>query len=191
MDWDAKEYRRVRARLQSFNGELLLPCWVQEITDKHVFLQTDNAGTLAAGQKVFVTIDGESSAMLLATVEKVEAVKSKTIVRAKIQQASLTGKTKEKRLLAARVMGSLDFIDETYEVKVKDLSESGAAFVIDRDFKLDALVTLRLFCDGTKAELRGRIRYSVRVGVTEYRCGIKFLTATPLPKATLDWLTAA
>ncbi len=185
-------YRNARARAQRLEGNLIVPCWVEELSDGSLSLLTEQNVQVQPGNRLFVTIEGEPTVMLIADVSSVKPYRKWLRMQTTFKPETVRStKAVAQRLLTMDLKGTLQHLDTVLEIEVADLSTTGAAIICEQSFNQGALVELEMVRLGQRRTVRGRVRYSQKLGSKSYRCGIEFLRATRLEKSTLNWIVDA
>jgi hypothetical protein len=187
------DYRNARARAQRIEGNLIIPCWVEDLSEGALSLLTEpTVAEIQAGNRLFVTVEGEPTVMLMAEVESVKPYRKWLRIKSSFKPETIRStKSVAQRLLTIDLKGTLRHLDTLLEIEVADLSTTGAAILCSQAFNQDALVEIEMVRLGQRRSVRGRVRYAQKVGPQTYRCGIEFLRATQLEKATLNWIVDA
>lgn len=185
-------YRNARARAQRLEGNLILPCWVEELSEGGLTLLTEQGGQVQPGNRLFVTIEGEPTVMLMADVGSVKSHKKWLRIQTTFKPETVRStKAVAQRLLTIDLKGTLRHLDTELAIEVADLSTTGAAIICEQKFNQGALVEIEMVRMGQRRTVRGRVRYAQKLGSKSYRCGIEFLRATRLEKSTLNWIVDA
>jgi hypothetical protein len=170
----------------------MVPCWIQDVKDDKVFFLADTSSGLNRGDKVLLTVDGERASLMICEVVDITPSDSWMRYEAKLTQEPVKAAPgAEKRLLATGLKGRLHHLDYENEVKVFDISTSGAGIICNRAFNQNALVSIDLIRGEQRVKVRGRVRYSIPLEGGDFRCGIQFLSSNGIDKSSLTWLAEA
>jgi len=186
------DYRNARARAQRVQGDLMVPCWIEELNQSSVFFLADTNSGLNKGDKVLLTVDGEKAALMIGEIVEIAPSDSWMRYEARLTQDPVAAAPgAEKRLLAKGLRGRLHHLDYEDDVKVLDVSTSGTGIICKRAFNPNALVSIDLIRGEQRMKVRGRVRYSIPLENGEFRCGIQFLSSNGIDKSALGWLALA